>query len=547
MEHEESRSSPQAQYHSHIEEAHASFFQGHPQLNLDHKQDEAEPQSPPQRARPDVAAEDLELGGQNDEQMHRLQLAAQMSQALQNVGRSPSAAEQDPYDQEDPNLDSLRELQDEEPDTDMHSQEPVAHGLPELPDNTQPNLVHDLQRSLQHSLQQIVPRPASPHNPQPQHTPLLPQPQHTYMESPRQPVLAPAGPSGGVQTQYTLGDMTPPRKRSKVSRACDECRRKKVKCDASSETGDEICSNCRRSSVKCLFSRVPQKRGPSKGYIKELADRINSIEGKLGGQSVAEALAGELTSRRNTGQEYAAPVQEEDTRKRGFSQMANNAYQPPASSRQPGWATETRAAFPRPTYSANGLALKPILPRENITLVPIRMPSAEGVLADLQASPTLPSATGVGDHVFHAYVAVALVGCYTLIDADFCLQLFECCSSRLAISSQLERHPRWSTCRVQSQSSICFRRGPELRNWFFPRRHERSRQSDPRLPATHRLRPGGRKSWAALASRTPTMPDPHDHQHRELRTRLVAWTTRRTLQSGTPRSGCWFRILHGHS
>jgi hypothetical protein len=57
-----------------------------------------------------------------------------------------------------------------------------------------------------------------------------------------------------------------PRKRSKASRACDECRRKKIKCDATSETGDVQCSNCRRVSAHCQFSRVPMKRGPSKGY-----------------------------------------------------------------------------------------------------------------------------------------------------------------------------------------------------------------------------------------------------------------------------------------
>jgi hypothetical protein len=66
-------------------------------------------------------------------------------------------------------------------------------------------------------------------------------------------------------TQYQLPDTTPPRKRSKVSRACDECRRKKIKCDAQSEASEQPCSNCRRSNVQCLFSRVPQKRGPSKG------------------------------------------------------------------------------------------------------------------------------------------------------------------------------------------------------------------------------------------------------------------------------------------
>jgi hypothetical protein len=38
-----------------------------------------------------------------------------------------------------------------------------------------------------------------------------------------------------------------------------------VRCDASSETGLETCSNCRRLGVVCQFSRVPMKRGPSKG------------------------------------------------------------------------------------------------------------------------------------------------------------------------------------------------------------------------------------------------------------------------------------------
>lgn len=35
-------------------------------------------------------------------------------------------------------------------------------------------------------------------------------------------------------------------KRSKVSRACDECRRKKIRCDAIDETGNVPCSNCAR-------------------------------------------------------------------------------------------------------------------------------------------------------------------------------------------------------------------------------------------------------------------------------------------------------------
>lgn len=67
--------------------------------------------------------------------------------------------------------------------------------------------------------------------------------------------------------QYGTPDgSTAGRKRSKVSRACDECRRKKIRCDATGEEGKDHCSNCKRVGSRCLFSRVPQKRGPSKGY-----------------------------------------------------------------------------------------------------------------------------------------------------------------------------------------------------------------------------------------------------------------------------------------
>lgn len=68
--------------------------------------------------------------------------------------------------------------------------------------------------------------------------------------------------------QYGMQDERPT-KRTKVSRACDECRRKKIRCDA---VGDENaegtqCTSCKRSSMICQFSRVPMKRGPSKGYV----------------------------------------------------------------------------------------------------------------------------------------------------------------------------------------------------------------------------------------------------------------------------------------
>jgi hypothetical protein len=66
--------------------------------------------------------------------------------------------------------------------------------------------------------------------------------------------------------------------RTKVSRACDKCRGKKIRCDAADETGAAPCSHCVRNRLECTFTRQPLKRGPSKGYIKELAERLQSLE-----------------------------------------------------------------------------------------------------------------------------------------------------------------------------------------------------------------------------------------------------------------------------
>lgn len=106
-------------------------------------------------------------------------------------------------------------------------------------------------------------------------TPSQHQQQHMLQFTPNQQV--------GADPNHDLsyGDESARRKRTKISRACDECRRKKVRCDANSESGVETCSNCRRLGVVCQFSRVPMKRGPSKGYIKELAERLHTLESQI--------------------------------------------------------------------------------------------------------------------------------------------------------------------------------------------------------------------------------------------------------------------------
>ncbi|KAK8034667.1 hypothetical protein PG993_009662, partial [Apiospora rasikravindrae] len=230
----------------------------------------------------------------------------------------------------------------------------LAHGLQQDHQSDADQLLH--QHGQQGHQQQA----------QPQYLPNQPQSQHPTH-------LQPSASMEHLPPHFHLPDSTPPRKRSKVSRACDECRRKKVKCDSTSESGEEPCSNCRRSNIRCMFSRIPQKRGPSKGYIKELADRINHIEGKLnsegnhGDTTLSELL---VSARRESSDIFpgGAAQSDEATRKRPYSSISGAEFGTPASSRQPTWSTEPRPIQPygtpsertRPNYSANGLAPTPI-------------------------------------------------------------------------------------------------------------------------------------------------------------------------------------------
>lgn len=87
--------------------------------------------------------------------------------------------------------------------------------------------------------------------------------------------------------QYGLPIARPPpameeksSKRVRVSRACDFCRRKKVKCDA--EGPGSICSNCKTYNSECHFNDSAKKRGPPKGYIETLENRLKRMERILG-------------------------------------------------------------------------------------------------------------------------------------------------------------------------------------------------------------------------------------------------------------------------
>lgn len=70
------------------------------------------------------------------------------------------------------------------------------------------------------------------------------------------------------------------KKRTNASRACDQCRRKKIKCDRNQERN--ICTSCQRNGERCTFERVPLKRGPTKGTHKGDGDSTRA-SGSVGG------------------------------------------------------------------------------------------------------------------------------------------------------------------------------------------------------------------------------------------------------------------------
>ncbi|KAF4966931.1 hypothetical protein FSARC_5446 [Fusarium sarcochroum] len=72
-----------------------------------------------------------------------------------------------------------------------------------------------------------------------------------------------------------LDDANDP-KRRRIARACDMCRKKKIKCDGKMPS----CTHCINYKTECIFTQVEKKRAPPKGakYIEGLENRLNRME-----------------------------------------------------------------------------------------------------------------------------------------------------------------------------------------------------------------------------------------------------------------------------
>ncbi|KFY63458.1 hypothetical protein V497_01994, partial [Pseudogymnoascus sp. VKM F-4516 (FW-969)] len=85
--------------------------------------------------------------------------------------------------------------------------------------------------------------------------------------------------SGMFGDAGTLLDDSNEAKRRRIARACDMCRKKKIKCDGQMPA----CSHCTNYKTECVFTQVEKKRSPPKGakYIEGLENRLGRMENLL--------------------------------------------------------------------------------------------------------------------------------------------------------------------------------------------------------------------------------------------------------------------------
>ncbi|PPQ77624.1 hypothetical protein CVT25_011235 [Psilocybe cyanescens] len=84
-------------------------------------------------------------------------------------------------------------------------------------------------------------------------------------------------------------------KKRRIQRACDICRRKKIRCDGVQMPGNR-CSNCVAYSFNCTYIEAAKKRGPPKGYLESLENRVERLDKLLRRLCPDDKLYKELVS-----------------------------------------------------------------------------------------------------------------------------------------------------------------------------------------------------------------------------------------------------------
>ncbi|KAI0851859.1 fungal-specific transcription factor domain-containing protein [Daldinia vernicosa] len=86
-----------------------------------------------------------------------------------------------------------------------------------------------------------------------------------------------SAPQGSHAESSSETPSVPLQKRRRVTRACDECRRKKIKCD-----GKQPCTHCQVYSYDCTYDKPSnRRRNPAPQYIEALENKLSRAENLL--------------------------------------------------------------------------------------------------------------------------------------------------------------------------------------------------------------------------------------------------------------------------
>ncbi|GME54241.1 hypothetical protein GTA08_BOTSDO03581 [Neofusicoccum parvum] len=103
--------------------------------------------------------------------------------------------------------------------------------------------------------------------------------EHTPRDQSEQPDAdQPSPPADGAADSHAPRPQVPMQKRRRVTRACDECRRKKIKCD-----GKQPCTHCTVYSYECTYDQPSnRRRNAAPQYVEALENRMKRAEALLG-------------------------------------------------------------------------------------------------------------------------------------------------------------------------------------------------------------------------------------------------------------------------
>ncbi|OAX40867.1 hypothetical protein K503DRAFT_567355 [Rhizopogon vinicolor AM-OR11-026] len=117
--------------------------------------------------------------------------------------------------------------------------------------------------------------------------------------------------------------------RKRSSRACDQCRKTKSKCEPSGTPG--ICKSCTAAGNACTFLGPSYKRGPPKGYIQAIEQRWHQVE----------SLLGAVLSCPDSGvQKVIADIKQDDLAREILNRVDTGPFGPSGRLSQPAGATK---------------------------------------------------------------------------------------------------------------------------------------------------------------------------------------------------------------